>query len=340
MKNKFIVTGGAGFIGSHITELLLAEGFEVVVIDNLKSGSKKNLEKSLLHENFDLIVEDITTIDLNHKCFYGVSYIIHLAGLGDVIPSIEFPIEYFRVNCYGTARLMEAAKVNNIKKIVYAASSSCYGLTEEPTNEKAPIATMHPYAFTKYLGELTLFHWAKVYGLHVNSIRIFNAYGTRSRTSGSYGAMFGVFLKQILSAQPLTIVGDGSQTRDFVYVTDVAKAFLLAAINKVHGEIFNIGSGDPKSIIEIVSFLDHHYTNIPDRPGEPRATWADISKARTMLGWTPTVDLSEGIKKMLSEIDYWKDAPLWTPESIIEASKNWFKYMDGQGTYVNPLGNY
>ena len=294
----FLVTGGAGFIGSHLVDLLLEEGHKVKVVDNLTGGRKENIANHLDNPNFEFKNLDITELLAEDIFLNGIEYIIHLAGLGDIVPSIETPLDYFKVNAMGSARIVEIAKLKSVKKFVYAASSSCYGIADVPTTENAPINTIYPYAFTKYVGEQTVFHWAKVYNLKVNSIRIFNAYGTRSRTSGNYGAMFGVFLKQIIEKTPLTVVGDGNQSRDFVYVTDVAKAFYLAAVSNVSGEVFNIGGGNPRKINDIVKILNTHSVQIPERPGEPRITWADITKARNVLSWVPIISLEDGIKKM------------------------------------------
>lgn len=326
-KIKFLVTGGAGFIGSHVTDLLLENGYLVNVVDNLYSGSLKNLEINLKNSNLNFYQNDISEIELNHKCFQEVNFIIHLAGLGDIVPSINSPLDYFKINCYGTSRIMEAAKRNKIQRVVYAASSSCYGNAAIPTRETDEINPLHPYAFTKYIGELSAFHWSRVYGVEVNSIRIFNAYGPRSKTTSNYGAMFGVFMKQLIEGEPLTIVGDGNQTRDFVYVTDVAKAFLLAATSNVHGEIFNVGSGNPRSVNEVANMLSQSRAFTPERPGEPKVTWANISKIHNMLGWQPQVTLENGIAKMLHNIEFWKDAPLWTKEKINLATSDWFKYL-------------
>ena len=162
--------------------------------------------------------------------------------------------------------------------MVYAASSSCYGLAATPTDEAHPIAPQYPYALSKYQGEQAAFHWHRVYGLPVNSVCIFNAYGPRVRTTGAYGAVFGVFLRQKLAGKPFTVVGDGTQTRDFIYVTDVASAFLAAARTGLRGERFNIGAGDPQSINRLVSLLGGEVVHVPKRPGEPDCTFADIGK--------------------------------------------------------------
>ena len=177
------------------------------------------------------------------------------------------------------------------------------------------------------LGEKICFHWHQLYNLPINSIRIFNAYGTRVRTTGVYGAVFGVFFKQKLEKKPFTIVGNGNQKRDYIYVTDVAEAFLKAAETEINGEIFNLGNGNPKSINLLVDLLGGEKTYIPKRPGEPDITCADISKIKKLLKWKPKVSFEEGVKKMLVEIDNWKDAPLWSPSSIKKATETWFNYM-------------
>jgi UDP-glucose 4-epimerase len=214
-----------------------------------------------------------------------------------------------------------------VRKVVYAASSSCYGLATVPTREDHPLAPQYPYALSKYMGEQAVFHWNKVYGLPVNSIRIFNAYGTRSRTSGAYGAVFGVFLRQKLAGKPFTVVGDGAQKRDFLYVTDVARAFFAAAETDKVGEVWNLGAGNPQSVNRLVELLGGPVVHIPKRPGEPDCTWADIGKIRKDIGWAPIVSFEEGVARIVAEIDYWREAPLWDPQSISEATKTWFQYL-------------
>jgi UDP-glucose 4-epimerase len=214
-----------------------------------------------------------------------------------------------------------------VKKFVYAASSSCFGLAEVPTPEDAPIRPEYPYALSKYLGELTALHWARVYRLPVVSIRMFNVYGPRVRTTGVYGAVFGVFLAQKANGRPLTVVGDGSQRRDFVYVTDVARAFLLAAESSLTGEVFNLGAGNPQSINRLAELIGGPVVYVPKRPGEPDCTWADIGKITRRLGWKPVVSFEDGVAAMLRDIDDWRSAPLWTPESIQAATKSWFSFL-------------
>jgi UDP-glucose 4-epimerase len=259
--------------------------------------------------------------------FAGAKYVFHFAGIGDIVPSIETPVDYMDVNVQGTVRVLECARAAAVEKFVYAASSSCYGLAATPTDENHLIAPQYPYALSKYQGEQAVFHWHTVYKLPVNSICIFNAFGPRVRTTGVYGAVFGVFLRQKLAGKPYTVVGDGNQTRDFIYVTDVATAFLAAAETRVTGERFNVGAGDPQSINRLVSILGGEVTYVPKRPGEPDCTFANIHKIVSMLGWQPKIAFEDGVKLMLGDIERWRDAPLWDPASIARATETWFRYL-------------
>ena len=331
-KPLAVVTGGAGFIGSHMVDLLAAKGFRVNILDNLVGGNLFNVSHHADNPDVHLEEIDIRSISPSSSLFEEGCYVFHFAGLGDIVPSIEAPAEYMDVNVRGTVQVLEAARLNGAGKFVYAASSSCYGLADTPTTEDHPIQPMYPYALSKNLGEQTSMHWHKVYGLPVNSVRIFNAYGTRSRTSGAYGAVFGVFLKQIMANKPLTVVGDGTQTRDFIYVTDLARAFWAAADTEKSGHVWNAGFGNPKSVNELVELLGGERVEIPKRPGEPEVTWADITKIRRELGWEPEVSFEDGVKLILENIDYWRDAPLWTPESIQKETSSWFKYLGDERT--------
>jgi UDP-glucose 4-epimerase len=322
-----VVTGGAGFIGSHMVDLLVERGYAVRVIDNLIGGREANLEHHKRNADVVLARSDIRDYEPGDKLFDGADYVFHFAGIGDIVPSIERPMEYMSVNVQGTVHMLECARHAGAKKFVYAASSSCYGLAATPTREDHPIAPQYPYALSKYQGEQAVLHWHKVYRLPVNSIRIFNAYGTRSRTSGAYGAVFGVFLKQKLAGKPFTVVGDGRQSRDFLYASDVAAAFLLAGETDKSGETWNLGAGNPQTVNRLVELLDGPVVHIPRRPGEPDCTFADISKIKRDLGWTQKVSFEEGVRRVLSNIDYWRDAPLWDPDSIAKATAGWFKAL-------------
>jgi UDP-glucose 4-epimerase len=322
-----VVTGGAGFIGSHMVDLLVERGCGVRVIDNLVGGREGNLEQHNRNADVVLARSDIRDFKPGDKLFDGADYVFHFAGIGDIVPSIEQPMEYMSVNVQGTVQMLECARHAGVKKFVYAASSSCYGLAATPTREDHPIAPQYPYALSKYQGEQAVLHWHKVYRLPANSIRIFNAYGTRSRTSGAYGAVFGVFLKQKLAGKPFTVVGDGQQSRDFLYASDVAGAFLLAGEADKTGEIWNLGAGNPQTVNRLVELLGGPMVHIPKRPGEPDCTWADISKIKGELGWTQKVSFEEGVRRVLADIDYWRDAPLWDPDSIAKATAGWFKAL-------------
>jgi len=325
-----IVTGGAGFIGSHMVDCLLEQGLRVRVIDSLVGGREANLAHHGRDPALAFEKQDIRDLEPGAPVFAGARYVFHFAGIGDIVPSIEKPTEYMDVNVQGTVRVLECARAANVEKFVYAASSSCYGLAATPTDEDHPIAPQYPYALSKYLGEVAAFHWLQVYGLPVDSVCIFNAYGPRVRTAGVYGAVFGVFFRQKLAGKPYTVVGDGTQTRDFIYVTDIAEAFLAAAESAAVGERFNLGAGNPQSINKLVEILGGDVVYIPKRPGEPDCTWANIDKIRTRLGWRPKVAFEEGVRRMLADIELWRDAPLWDPNSIARATEKWFRYLGNE----------
>jgi UDP-glucose 4-epimerase len=325
-----LVTGGAGFIGSHTVDYFLQQEFHIRVVDSLIGGRESNLEQHNSDSRLVFDRRDIRTIQSSDSIYKDVDVIVHFAGIGDIVPSIDKPIEYMSANVMGTVMALEGARHARVGKFVYAASSSCYGLTRElPTTESAAIDTQYPYALSKYQGEQAVLHWAAVYNLPVNVIRIFNAYGPRTRTTGAYGAVFGVFLKQKLANKPFTVVGDGTQTRDFVFVTDLASAFYLAATTTRTGEIYNVGGGNPQSVNRLVELLGGgEVIHMPKRPGEPDCTWADISKIQSQLGWAPKVDFKQGVAEMLADIQNWQDAPLWDSATIAEATKGWFAALD------------
>src|ERR1043165_3115692 len=306
-----VVTGGAGFIGSHMVDLLLAEGFRVHVIDSLIGGRLQNLEQHKNESRLKVDERDVRALKSDDSFFSGAKYVFHFAGIGDIVPSIERPTEYMSTNVMGTVHTLEAARHASAKKFVYAASSSCYGLAPVPTREDAPITPEYPYALSKYQGEQAVFHWGKVYKLPVNSIRILNAYGTRFRTSGAYGSVFGVFLAQKINGKPFTRVGDGTQRRDWVYVTDIARAFYAAATTDKSQEIFNVGTGNPQTVNRLIELLQGDVIVLPKRPGEPDCTWADTAKIHRELGWKSKVSLEEGVKIMLANLEYWREAPVW-----------------------------
>lgn len=325
---KSLVTGGAGFIGSHLVDRLLDDGHEVVVLDNLATGRLENLNQVKGMSHLHLHQVDIADDEVVQPYFGGVDWVFHLAALADVVPSIKQPVEYYRSNVDGTVNVLEAARRAGVKRFIYVASSSCYGIPDVfPTPESADIRPEYPYALTKYLGEQCVLHWGKVYKLPVLSLRMFNVYGPRSRTSGVYGAVFGVFLAQKLHNKPFTVIGDGTQTRDFTFVTDAVNALVMSARSDIKNEVLNVGSGNTYSVNRLVELLGGDVVYIPKRPGEPDCTQADITKIRKLLGWQPQVSFEEGVKILLGNIDYWREAPLWTPETIAEATKEWQEYL-------------
>jgi len=323
---KSLVTGGAGFIGSHLVDALLTKGDDITVLDNFSTGRPENLNH--VKDEIKLVEADLSFYGTWTKYFKGVDRVFHLAALADIVPSIENPDTYYQANVTGTFNVMKACKKFNVGKVVYSASSSCYGIPDVvPTPESAEIRPQYPYALTKFLGEQIVLHWSHVYGVPSVSTRLFNVYGPRSRTSGTYGAVFGVFLAQKLNKKPFTVVGDGTQTRDFTYVEDVTSALLTASESNLKGEIINIGSDNTYSVNNVVELLGGEVVYIPKRPGEPDCTWADISKVKKLLKWSPTVSIEQGIKNLLDNIDYWSEAPVWDANSISIATKKWFEYL-------------
>ena len=323
---KVIILGGAGFIGSHLAEYLVKKRYSVKIIDNLSTGRIENIKH--FKSKIIFINADISKKGKWLHEFKNVDYVFHLAALADIVPSIDNPYKYYQSNVTGTLNVLEAVRKNKIKKLIYTASSSCYGIPKKyPTDEKEKIDPKFPYAVTKYLGEQLIINWSKIYKIDFVSLRLFNVYGPRSRTSGTYGAMFGVFLAQKLSKKPFTLVGNGEQSRDFTYVSDVVRALITAARSKKRNKIYNVGSSKSIKIKTIIKYLKGDYVRLPKRPGEPEITFADIKKIKKELNWKPKVDIKKGIKILLKNINYWNKAPVWTKESIEKATKNLFKYL-------------
>ncbi len=324
-----IVTGGAGFIGSHMTDRLLKAGYKVKIIDNLSTGNLRNIEHLQGNENVEFHRADIAEMGEILELFIGVDVVFHLAALADIVPSIQEPLKYHRSNVDGTINVLEACRQHGVNRIIYAASSSCYGIPDNfPTKESDEIRSQYPYAVSKNMGEQLCMYWHQIYKMNITAMRFFNVYGPRSRTSGTYGAVFGVFLAQKINNKPFTVVGDGNQTRDFTFVTDVANAcFMASERSDIGGEAFNVGSGNTYSVNRLVELLGGEITYVPKRPGEPDCTFADTTRINKTIGWQPKVSLEEGVQEMLKNIDYWREAPIWEPNSIAEATKDWFKYL-------------
>jgi len=324
---KSIITGGAGFIGSHLCEKLVDEGHEVTVLDNFSLGKKNNLKK--IKNKITIVRRDIRNLNSINNLFRGMQNVFHLAALADIVPSIENPDDYYSTNVTGTYNVLKASINNKVKRFIYSASSSCYGIPNEfPTKETSKISPQYPYALTKRLGEELVIHFANIYNLNATSLRLFNVYGPRARTSGNYGAVFGVFLAQKIARKPFTIVGDGKQTRDFTFVSDVIDAMIKVSKKKnLRENIFNVGSGKTISINRIAKLLGGDKKRIPKRPSEPNITFADISKITRKTGWKPKISIKDGIKVMLNNLSDWKDAPVWTPKKIDKETKKWFFYL-------------
>lgn len=324
---RILITGGAGFIGSHLAEHLLKKKNKITIIDNFSTGNLSNIRE--IKNKVEIISADVSKIGTWGNSFKNKDIIFHLAALSDIVPSVENPTDYFNSNVIGTFNVLEMTRKYKIKRIIYAASSSCYGIPKKyPTHEEAEISPQYPYALTKNLGEQLVIHWNKIYKIPAISLRLFNVYGPRVKNSNNYGAMFGIFMAQKLANKAFTVVGDGNQTRDFTYITDVCKAFEVVSKNKnCIGKIYNIGSGKTISINKIISLLKGKRIFIPKRPGEPHVTFADISKIKKETKWKPKVDIKKGIDLMLNNIHLWKKAPIWDVKSISKETKIWFKYL-------------
>ena len=298
---KTIVTGGAGFIGSNLVDQLINDNWSVSVIDNFSTGKKENLNSAAYCWE-----EDISTIDVEELAEFmkGVEVVFHLAALARVQPSIEDPIPYDKVNIGGTLRILTAASKAGVKRVVYSASSSCYGdATKFPTPESHPTNPLSPYGLQKYVGEQYCKMFSEVYGLDTVSLRYFNVYGERMNLEGAYCLVMGIFAGQMLKGNPLTITNDGEQRRDFTYVGDVVKANMLAATHKedLKGDVFNIGNGNNYSVNEIADMLGGEKT-YGEKRIEPYETLADNSKADLDLDWQPSGHLPTWIKKYKKDL--------------------------------------
>jgi len=296
MKSKVLVTGGAGFIGSYVVRELLAQGYSVIVIDNLLSGKKANIPKGV-----KFFKSDIRNLKEIEPIFKGVKYVYHLAAIPSVQYSIENPNETNEVNITGTLNVLLAAKKASVKRLVYSASSSVYGDVKKlPINESETAKPKSPYALQKYVGELYCKMFSEVYGLETVCLRYFNVYGYGQPSVGAYASVIAKFIDLKKRKKNLTIVGDGNQTRDFIHVTDVAKANVLAATSERvgNGESINIGTGKKSSVKDIAKLIGGSIDYLPPRI-EPKDSLADISLAKFLLGFKPTLDLKDGLKSLL-----------------------------------------
>lgn len=293
---KTLVTGGAGFIGSHIVDALLAQGDEVIVVDTLIAGKRERVSAQAT-----LLEVDIRNYDAMLAALRGVEVVYHLAALPRVQYSIDDPLETHDVNVNGTLTVLRAAKDAGVRRVVFTSSSSIYGTQDVlPFREDTSVPNPEsPYALHKRIGEEYARVFSHVYGLETVSLRYFNVYGPRLDPEGPYALVVGKFLKQKKEGVPLTITGDGTQTRDFTHVTDVARANLLAAKATTvgHGEVINIGAGSPTSINELAAKIGGETTYIPARL-EPKHTYASVERAHALLGWKPEVSFDDGMAEL------------------------------------------
>jgi len=294
-----IVTGGAGFIGSHIVEKLKQLDHMVVVIDNEYSDNDNfHWRKDTLNVNID-----ITDYKALKKAFTGADYIFHLAAEARIGPAIKNPLNALNINTMGTCNVLQCAREVKAKKVLYSSTSSGYGLNEAPNVETQPDDCLNPYSVSKIAGEKLCKMYTDLYGLNTIIFRYFNVFGERAPRKGQYAPVTGIFLRQKTAGEPLTIVGDGEQRRDYIYVKDVANANLMAAISNpdddAYGQVYNVGSGKNYSVNEIASFISDDTINIPPRVGEARNSLANIDKIQKTFAWRPEVDVEEWIKTQL-----------------------------------------
>jgi len=291
-----LVTGGAGFIGSNLVERLIKDGHNVAIIDNLSTGKRDNLHKDA--EFFEL---DISDFDAIKPVFENKDVVFHIAAIPRLTRSIEDPASTFKSNVTGTLNVLLAARDGQVMRFVYSASSSAYGFQDKmPLSEDMPAKPLNPYGLSKYIGEELCAQFTNFYGFDTISLRYFNVYGPHMDIEGEYSTVIGKFLRLKAEGKPLTIIGDGKQTRDFTNVKDVVEANVLASqIAGAGGEVINIGAGDNHSVQEIADIIGGEHVYIPERPGEVRDTLADISKAKRILNWEPRVSLKEGIGELI-----------------------------------------
>jgi UDP-glucose 4-epimerase len=295
---KALVTGGAGFIGSNLVDRLISMNWDVVVIDNESAECNEKFYWSEKSDNYKL---DICDYESTRKLYDKVDYVFHLAAESRLQPAIKNPINAVTKNAVGTCTVLQCARESGVKKVIYSSTSSAYGLNNYPNYETDPNDCLNPYSVSKVAGEELCKLYTNLYGLKTIIFRYFNVYGERSPTTGQYAPVIGIFLRQKNASEPLTIVGDGEQRRDFVNVQDVVNANIMVAISNSedinYGQIYNIGSGENISILEIAKIISDNYIHIPPREGEARTTLANIEKVYKVFGWTPKINIRKWIEE-------------------------------------------
>jgi UDP-glucose 4-epimerase len=301
MKTKSLVTGGAGFIGSNLVDKLLTMGHEVIVIDNQFSEAHDQFYWNFHSKNYRM---DIRDYSLTRKLYDGVDYVFHLAAEARIQPAIENPIEAVSINSIGTCTVLQCAREAGVKRVMYSSTSSGYGMNEPPNVETQPDDCLNPYSVSKVNGEKLCRMYTSLYGLETVCFRYFNVYGNRQPLKGQYAPVIGIFLRQLAAGEPLTIVGDGEQRRDFTHVDDVVNANIKAALanidDKCFGQVYNVGTGLNHSINEIAAMISDNKINISARPGEAKISLANNTKLRETFDWEPTVKLEDWIKDALN----------------------------------------
>lgn len=295
---KSLVTGGAGFIGSHLVDKLIDIGHQVVVIDNQSSECNEKFYWNSKSDNHKL---DICDYELTKDLYEDVDYVFHLAAESRLQPAIENPINAVMKNAVGTCTVLQCAREAEVKKVIYSSTSSAYGLNKFPNFETDPSDCLNPYSVSKVAGEELCKMYTNLYGLKTIILRYFNVYGDRSPTTGQYAPVIGIFKKQKENNQPLTIVGDGTQKRDFVHVFDVSDANITFALDNIddsdYGKVYNVGSGQNISVLEIAKLMSDNYVFIPERSGEAKTSLANIDRIKQTISWTPKIDLRTWISQ-------------------------------------------
>jgi UDP-glucose 4-epimerase len=297
---RSLVTGGAGFIGSNLVDKLIETGHEVVCVDNESSMSTDMYHWNPAAENHKI---DICSLDEMDGLFRGVDFVFHLAAESRIGLTMENPVKAFMTNAVGTAKVLQCARTNGVKRVMYSSTSSAYGNNPSPNRESQPDDGLNPYSVSKLAGEKACHMYSRLFGLNTVIFRYFNIYGPREPRKGQYAPVIGIFARQRAAGEPLTVVGDGLQRRDFTHVNDVVNANILAATKEIPeefiGTVFNVGTGRNHSILELANMMSDNISFIPERPGEMRETLADKSKIRKVLGWEPTVQLEDYIDSLI-----------------------------------------
>lgn len=297
---KILVTGGAGFIGSNLVDFLIKQNHSVIVIDNESSTTNKNFYWNDNAKNYKL---DIRDYDNTIEIYKNIDYVFHMAAETKIQKSILNPINTVSINSLGTATVLQCSKEAGVKRVIYSSTSAAYGKNVIPNIESQEDDCLNPYSVSKVSGEKLCYMYYQLYGLETVILRYFNVYGNRQPTSGDYAPVLAIFKRQLDNKEPLTIVGDGSQSRDFINVKDVVNANYLAAFSNIEkkyfGTVFNVGSGKNYSVKEIADMISNKQVFIDPRPGEAKETLANIDKIKSILNWSPTINIEEYIKYQL-----------------------------------------